>query len=101
MLRFAWVIVLMAAIAAGVVWLRLEQNRVQAEMCRMEAQRMRVRRTLWEQQVRISQLSAPDELRRRGQAWALGLVEPGQLSAQERGTLARRGSPSSPIVRRN
>lgn len=96
MMRFAWIILLMAAVGAAAVWLRAGQNSVQASMYRLEAQRLKGRRTLWEQQLQVSELAGIQESRKRSQAWALELREPGPLPRAERApTLARRRTGSS------
>ena len=43
-------------LAVGVVRLRSRQNGLRAEMYRLEARRVKVRRRLWNQQLRIGEL---------------------------------------------
>lgn len=76
MMRIAWVIVLMGVIAAGVVKLRSDQHAAQAAMYRIEAERLKVRRKLWNQQLELGRLMAPGPTLWRAQTWPLEIVGP-------------------------
>jgi hypothetical protein len=76
MMRFAWVILLMAAVGVGVVHLRLAQNRARTDIQRLEADRLKLRRTLWEQQQRLAALTGPQQVRQRMREMALELSGP-------------------------
>ena len=98
MMRFAWVIAVLATVGAAEVCLRSGQDRTQAELYRLEAKRLQVRRTLWEQQLRASELSAPQETRKRGLGWALEVREPGPLPPAEKPQFAGRKSGGSAVA---
>jgi hypothetical protein len=88
MMRMAWVILLMAVLAAGVVQLRVRQNAARAETYRLEAERVNVRRRLWDQQIQLSVRSIPRPAEGGERAWALELVGPGESTTA--GHVARR-----------
>ncbi len=90
MLRFAWVILLLAAVGVGVVHLRLQQNAARTEIQRLEADRLKLRRTLWEQQERIGELTAPRQVRQRSHEMALELTGPEEMLEVSKQT-ARKG----------
>ena len=77
-MRFAWIILAFAAIAAVMVHFRLEQASVRAETYRLSARRHEVRRTLWDQQIRLGELASPRQVNRRGRQLALELLPPGE-----------------------
>ena len=68
MLRLAWIIIAVALIGAASVHLRLRQAEVRSDMLRLEGQRLKVRRTLWDQQLLVSELVAGQAALARGQA---------------------------------
>jgi hypothetical protein len=71
MLRLAWVIILMAAVGAAAVHLRLRATQARTQIQSLEAQRVQMRRQIWEQQVKLGELTAPQETRFRGKDTAL------------------------------
>ncbi len=77
-MRFAWIILAFAVIAAGMVHLRLERASVQADTFRLSARRHEVRRELWNQQIRLGELTSPREVNKRGYQLALELLPPGE-----------------------
>jgi len=87
MMRIAWAILFTAALAAGLVQIRARQTAVRAEMFRLEVQRMKVRRELWDQQLRLGEplldQGNGEENRPR---WALDLVAPAELPRPSRRT---------------
>ncbi len=76
MTRIILIILALTAIGIGVVQIRQRQNLAKAEMYRLEASRLEVRRTLWEQQVKMGELSSPQKSDQRGRDWPLDLVGP-------------------------
>ena len=82
-MRFAWIILAFAVIAAAVVHLRLEQASVRAETYRLSASRHEVRRTLWDQQIRLGELASPRQVNQRGRQLALELLPPGETFTGE------------------
>jgi len=88
MMRLGWVIALMAAVGVGLTQLRLAQNAVRARMYSLEAERFRVRRTLWEQQLRLSEPIVGRHEKPWLEDWAVELAGPGAPVAGSR--VARR-----------
>ena len=78
-MRFAWIILAFAVIAGAMVHLRLEQASVRAETYRLSASRHEVRRTLWDQHIRLGELSSPRQVNQRGRQLALELLPPGEF----------------------
>ncbi len=96
MMRLAWVILMLAATAAGTVHLRLQQNRVRTDMNNLEAQRLDVRRRLWDQQLRLGELTAPQHIRALSDGWPFQMVGPGELSPDGPSQSDARGQPMTP-----
>lgn len=92
MLRLAWLILLMSATAAGIVYARLQQNAVITQAQKLEAERLRVRRLLWDQQIRLGELAVPEEIR-RGDEWSA------QAAEYKPPRTDRPGAPAGPPVR--
>lgn len=84
MMRMAWIVLLMAAIAAAVVQLRSRQDAARAETFRLEAERVTVRRKLWDQQIRLSVRSVARPADGPQLPPALELVGPGESTAADR-----------------
>ena len=78
MMRLAVIIVALAATAAGVVRLRTRQIAVGAEIRRLEGERLRVRRRLWDQQLLMARAGSLPQAQARGDRWALDLTGPDQ-----------------------
>ena len=76
-MRLAAVIVILAAIAVGLVHVRRAETIDRHQIQRLQLHRARLRRTLWDQQVRLGYLTAPGQIRRRSQKMALDLNEEG------------------------
>jgi len=87
-MRLIWVLIMMTAVGAAVAGLRSRALATQAELYRLEAQRLRVRRRIWEQQHRLGRLKAPREVELRRLDWALDLRGPDERP--EAGALVRR-----------
>ena len=77
-MRFAWIILAFAVIAAAMVHLRLERASVQADTFRLSARRHEVRRELWDQQIHLGELTSPRQVNQRGHQLALELLPPGE-----------------------
>jgi uncharacterized membrane protein YgcG len=92
MMRLAWILVGLAAISASVVHLRCRQIQSRAEMQHLDNERLLVRRTLWDQQLRLGDLSTPQNIRRLTLDWPLELVGPEDL---DKDPLA--GPPAQPV----
>jgi len=79
MMRLAWILVGLSAISASVVHLRCRQIQWRAEMQHLDNERLLVRRTLWDQQLRLGDLTTPQNIRRLTLDWPLELVGPEDL----------------------
>jgi len=73
--RFVLVIVSLAAITVVMVHLRREEIRARHELQRLQAQQVQLRRRLYDQQVELGKLTAPQEVRRRAADMAVGLTD--------------------------
>ena len=73
-MRIVVVIISLAAIALGLVHIRRAEMSVQYELQRVRTEQVELRRRLWDQQVRMGLLTAPDEVRRRAEDMSLGLT---------------------------
>ncbi len=74
-MRLAIVIVSVAAIAVGLVHLRRTEIATRHRIQRLSAEQIRLRRVLWDQQVRLGELTAPGRVRQRADEMALGLSQ--------------------------
>jgi hypothetical protein len=81
MMRLAWIIIGLTAISATVVHMRCRQSQARTEMYVLESQRVQVRRTLWEQQVRLGDLTSPQNIRKLTSDWPLEVASPGDSEA--------------------
>ena len=82
-MRAAWVIILVAVVGAGLAKVRTRQIAARAEMARLEAARLKVRRRLWDQQLRLGRLRRPRSIEYRCLDWALELRPPGGAGTEE------------------
>ena len=82
-MRTAWVIVILVAVGAALAVIRTKQVAAQARTYQLEAERLQVRRRLWNQQLRLGRLRRPREVQVRFQDWALPLAPPGARPAGE------------------
>lgn len=64
-MRLAVVIAILGGIAVGLVQLRRREIVVRYEIQRMQEQQLRLRRKLWDQQVKLGYLTAPHEIHHR------------------------------------
>ncbi len=74
-MRLSLVIVLLTATAVCLVHVRREQARARHEEQGQRIRQLELRRTLWDQEVRIGQLTAPDKVRWRVRQMPLQLVD--------------------------
>ncbi len=74
-LRLAIVIVTLAAMAVGLVHIRRAELIARHESQQFQLRQVTLRRRLWDQQIALSYLTAPAEVRRRSEELCLGLVE--------------------------
>ena len=72
-MRLALVIVLLGAVAVALVHIRRAEMSARHEVQQLQADQVKVRRRLWDQQVHLSGLMSPALLRR--QAAELDLIE--------------------------
>jgi hypothetical protein len=94
MLRLAWIIIGLTAIGAAVVHLRCRQAQGRAESEHLENQRLLVHQKLWDQQIRLGDLSTPQNVRRLTLDWAIDLVSPEEAAKDP--LRGRPGAPASP-----
>ncbi|KKK97452.1 hypothetical protein LCGC14_2652610 [marine sediment metagenome] len=76
MMRLAVIILLLAATGVALVQLRSAQNAARTEMYRLQAERLRVRRILWQQQLLLGAPILDETNRRHLGDWALELLPP-------------------------
>lgn len=69
------VILALAVVAVGLVHLRRAELIVRHDAQRLQLEQVKVRRQLWGQQITLSYLAAPAEVRRRSDQMCLDLVE--------------------------
>jgi hypothetical protein len=74
-MRWAPVVILLAAIAAGLVHLRREQTHERYRIRRLQLQQVAIRRELWDQQGRLSEATTPQRVRQFVQAHGLDLAD--------------------------
>ncbi len=77
MVRHVCAILFLTVTGVAVVQLRWAQNASHAEMYRLEAQRLKVRRVLWAQQLQLNSPALPSPSRAADPVWAIELAAPG------------------------
>jgi len=82
-----WIIVIIAltAIGVGVIQLRAAELRVGHEIQKQRAEQVRLQRTLWDQQVALSELTSPANAQKLGDAMGLSLAEKGNVAGSADG----------------
>ncbi|MCK4601077.1 MAG: hypothetical protein KAU28_01340, partial [Phycisphaerae bacterium] len=75
-MRLAFVIISLAAIALALVHVRRAESCAGHEIQRLRTRQVELRRRMWDQEVRIGQLTAPGELRRKGREMSLDMAPP-------------------------
>ncbi len=91
-MRCALLLVALTVIAAALVHLRRGEVRARYETHRCQARQVTLQRRLWNQQVQLSELTSPRQIRERAEAMALRLTE--------RTYLTTRGGPGQTIAQR-
>jgi len=79
-MRLGFVIIVLAAMAVGLVQIRREEMTARHQIQSLRAAQVKIRRTLWEQQVRMGELTAPQTVRRRAAEMALGLIDKAEVA---------------------
>ena len=74
-MRLGIIIIALAAIAVALVQIRRDEMIARHRLQTVRAAQVKIRRTLWEQQVRLGELTAPRVVRHRAAEMALGLVD--------------------------
>ena len=74
-MRLAFVIVALAAVAVGLVQLRRREIGIRHEIQQIRLKRVALRRTLWDQQVRLGYLTGPQQINRRVEDSPLGRTD--------------------------
>ena len=74
MMRLGMVIAVLAAMAMGLVHVRRAKVRTRHEIQTLRLEQISLRRRLWDQEVRIGQLTTPERIRFRAAQMPLGLV---------------------------
>lgn len=82
MRRLCVIIVALWAIGLGLVHIRRAQIRARRDVQRYLMKQISLRRRLWDQEVRIGQLTTPDRIRFRAAQMPLQLVEKHNASQQ-------------------
>ena len=82
-MRWAVVVIALAAVGAALVHFRRDEVRYRHEIRRLTRQQVTLRRSLWDQQVQLSELTSPQRVR--------GFVASGSLD------LVDRTDPEAPI----
>jgi hypothetical protein len=77
-LRFVAIIVMLAAIVVGQIYLRRGQDRSRHEVERMQLEQVKLRRVLYEQQAMLGKLAAPRQVRQRASDLAVGVSQRAQ-----------------------
>jgi hypothetical protein len=72
-MRMLLLIAALCGIAVGLVQLRRAETAVRHDIQRLQLREVSVRRTLWDQQVRLNHYTAPEQVRRRAHRMALDL----------------------------
>ncbi len=91
-MRMVFVIVCMAAIASGLVYIRSSETRVRHQVLALQNyQQLQAPRLLWQQRAELSRLTAPQEVQRRCDTMGLLLIN----SNQKTGLAAKNETPPS------
>ena len=79
-MRLGIVIIVLAAIAVGLVQIRRAEMTTRHQIQSLRSAQVKIRRTLWGQQVRMGELTAPQQVRRRAAEMALGLIDKAEVA---------------------
>jgi hypothetical protein len=83
------IIIALTAMAVSVVHIRRAEVVARHESQQFQLQQVKLRRQLWDQQITLSYLTTPAEVRRRSDEMSLGLVE-------KNGTVAKTAAKANP-----
>lgn len=75
-MRMGLVILLLAGMAVALVHIRRAEVSTRHEIQRLRMGQVRLRRKLWDQQIRVGELTSPQEVRKRVERMKLKLVRP-------------------------
>ncbi|MGA2266054.1 MAG: hypothetical protein ABSH10_06440 [Phycisphaerae bacterium] len=90
-MRLAMIIIALAAMAVGLVHIRHAEVVARHDSQEYQLQQVKLRRQLWDQQIALSYLTTPAEVRKRSEEMSLGLVE-------KNGTVAKMASKANPTT---
>lgn len=76
-MRMGLVILLLTGMAVALVHIRRAEVSTRHEIQRLRMRQVTLRRRLWDQQIRVSVLTSPHEVRERVKRMKLKLVRPG------------------------
>ena len=96
MLRLMIIIVAVAAIAVGLVYLRREEAQVSYETHRCLSRQTALRRKLWDQRLEIGHLVAPAQVRNRMRRMALDMSNENEPRIRLADGTSRQGSRDNP-----
>ncbi len=74
-MRISLVIVMLASVAAGVVHLRRAQTRAHHRVHELQVRQILLRRRLYDQQVTLGRLTAPEAVRKRAELLNVTLTD--------------------------
>ena len=77
-MRLILIIVLLGAVAVGLVQIRRAETVTRYRTQQIRSTRMRLQRVLWDQQIDLANLTAPAEIRHRAEEMALNLTDKSQ-----------------------
>lgn len=102
-MRMALVILSLAAIAVALVHIRRAETSLRNEVLKLEAQQVKLRRTLWDQQMRLACMANPEAVKQRAAAMSLDLIDRNeaarQLAEAAGGSATQPARPSGPARR--
>jgi hypothetical protein len=75
-MRLGLVILLLAGMAVALVHVRRAEVSTRHEIQRLRMRQVTLRRKLWDQQIRVGELTSPREVRKRVEQMKLKLVRP-------------------------
>lgn len=88
-MRMGLVILLLTGMAVALVHIRRAEVSTRHEIQRLRMRQVALRRKLWDQQIHVSVLTSPQEVRKRVERMKLKLVRPGEqgepMAGSERG----------------
>ncbi len=82
-MRIAFVIVSLTAIALGLVHLRRKEVVMCRDMQRLQSQHAKVRREIWDRQMKIGDMMTPRAIRFRSEVMSLGMSNEMVVRAEE------------------